>query len=84
MCIICTNLVIFFRLPEGHPKIGPTASDEALVHYWSEGTSVSMKLMLFNVLFLDVVAHPSGKSLQDVKQTYRTILSLLSLRANNL
>lgn len=65
------------RFPDDHPKIGPSASDEALVEYWNEGTSVSMKLMLFNVLFLDVVAHPPGKNLTEVKQTYPLIVSFV-------
>jgi prolyl-tRNA editing enzyme YbaK/EbsC (Cys-tRNA(Pro) deacylase) len=59
------------RIPGGEARgIGPHSGDEELVEYWSEGTRVSVKLMLFNVMFLNLVARPEGVSLDDVRASY--------------
>jgi hypothetical protein len=68
----------FYRLPADHPHVGPELPDNPLVEYWSEATSVSTKLMLFNVLFLDIVAHPQGKSFDEVKAGYLHLFYFLA------
>jgi hypothetical protein len=44
--------------------------DEDLVNAWFEATRVSSSLMLFNMAFLEIIARPVGKSLDDVKAIY--------------
>jgi prolyl-tRNA editing enzyme YbaK/EbsC (Cys-tRNA(Pro) deacylase) len=51
-------------------KLSIEESDEDLVRTWFEGSKVSMSLMLFNVLFLELVGRPENSTLDDVRKRY--------------